>query len=470
MNNANICLQLWQQLHFSQPSVRTTSIDQARNLIEVSLAHDVEPTRRPARPIHRLDVDVPFYDIRPPPGIRTATLETVELDIKLRGGDRLQVKPSTGVYGGANEIHWLEWFDDDADDSGSEMLLEAENYDEECYLPQSLDASSTLPDAAVEPTISDLQESVLLTYEMLKLLDAAIRRTISGSLERLPYGMVMKCNKSFTTLSSLAPSLFQPGHLPAVASRAVFLPTISRSLAAVHLNSGRTKALKTTGLSVLQSRAEPPDSSEEDVLRGEVDKSSERLSTMLWSTVERGLQDSMPDTRLKPLSVGIADWQYLTLNDDCLELHGMERLCLQHSPTMHISDEVSDFGSPEDFCSDSDDAFDDLDKYSEHEGDDDMYEDDSSSLSVGGFDWDYDNHFDEITQKTDVDQKHDEVWSRTFNNSTYLSDVIGVGASMFEDDTKSICESMGAMSMLGDNPEACSSSVYDMEDQDTLLT
>ena len=39
---------------------------------------------------------------------------------------------------------------------------------------------------------------------------------------------------------------------------------------------------------------------------------------------------------------------------------------------------------------------------------------------------------------------------------------------MFEDDTKSMCESMGAMSMLGDNPEACSSSVYDMEDPDML--
>ena len=504
MDNADLCSQLWHQLYFSRPSVRTTSIEQARTLIEVTLTYSNETTSRSSNSPHKIDLDVPFFDVKPPPSVLTAGLETVELDIKLYAGDRLSAEPSTGGQDIASEPHWHDWFDDDTDDSNSEMLLESENYNEGRSLPPLLDSSSTLQEPMFGTTMSELPDTMPRTYQVLNLLDAAIKRAISGSLERLPCGIVMKCNRSFKTLSSIAPSLFRPGHLPAVASRAVFLPTISRSLAAIGLECSATNPLKKTKPSQPRYDAEQAVSPEQVVLRDESVSSPENWSKILWSTIERGLLDLMPETRLKPLAMDVTDSQDVIFDDELLEVNEMDHLFPQLLLSRRVNDEISEVESHENFCSDSDDLFNDLDKYSEHEDEDKIYNgDEFSSVSVGESYWDHENLFDEVApennfdlhhntiwpsasvgesgwdhkdlrdqvaQKADIDHHHDGIWPRTFNNSTDLSDIIGVGGCMFEEDARSMCESVGAMSMLDDDADAISSSVCGMDDQEMLLT
>ena len=504
MDNADLCSQLWHQLHFSQPSVRTASIEQSRTLIEVTLTYANETTPRSSNSLHKIDLDVPFFDVKPPPGVLTAVLETVELDIKLYAGDRLSAEPSTGGHDIASAPHWHECFDDDADDSGSEMLLEPENYNEGRSLPRLLDSPSTLSEPTLQASISELPETMPRTYQVLNLLDAAIRRAISGSLERLSCGIVMKCNRSFKTLSSIAPSLFRPGHLPAVASRSVFLPTIGRSLAAISSKCSATNALKMTKPSQPHCDAGQDVSTEQVVLRDESVSSSEHWSKILWSTIERGLLDSMPETRLKPLATGVTDSQGVIFDDELLEVNEMDHLFPQLLLSKRVNDEISEVESHENFYSDSDDLFNDPNEYSEHEDEDEIYNgDEFSSVSVEDSYWDHENLFDEvapendfnlqhdaiwpsvsvgesgwnhqdlrdqITQRADIDHLHDGVWSRPFNNNTGLSDIIGVGGCMFEEDTRSMCESMGAMSMLDDDADAISSSVCGMDDQEMLLT
>jgi hypothetical protein len=180
----------------------------------------------------------------------------------------------------------------------------------------------------------------------------------------------------------------------------------------------------------------------------------------------------MAEIRLKPLAMGVTDSQNLMFDDELLGANESDQLFPRLLPSSRANDEISEVESQEDFCSDSDDLFDDLDEYSEDEGEHDMYNgDESSSVSVGEPDWDHENLFDEVApekdfdlhhdavwpsvsvgesgwdhkelrdqvaQEADIYHHHDGVWSRKFNNSTDLSDIIGVGACIFEEDARSM--------------------------------
>lgn len=89
--------------------------------------------------------------------------------------------------------------------------------------PACLRTSSMRP-AAVQ---SDVRRTTL------GLIDTALRLVICGSSTRSPRGMSILGKHVHVPLTDLAPALWSPGSLPAVASRSVFLPTIAHALSSV---------------------------------------------------------------------------------------------------------------------------------------------------------------------------------------------------------------------------------------------
>ena len=282
--------------------------------MELTLTRTEEMSKIGPRTPHKLGLDVPFYDTRAPSGVSAATIDSVLLTAVIRQR-----------HGSINtrRLHH------DAFDKQDDHL----SFYTGCTNPNADHSKATMASSgyidnhriadevffAIEPeerAIVDLEEHTLVKPEdardsrignLLRLLDVAVRRSISASTAASRQ-VSIEIDESFHSLSTVAPAVFRADHLPAVASRALFLHTISQSVGAVASRCITTKTLNQHNTDCLSSWAKSSSSkaqhksktNECSDLIGQ--KQNVQVPHKLWAIVDETLLDLMPERRLQPIS------------------------------------------------------------------------------------------------------------------------------------------------------------------------
>lgn len=262
------------------------------NLLTISIAHQDNLPGRPARRLHKLGVDVPFHDVKPPSGVLMQALEVVHIAMNVsrtRTRKRRKVKgclnpgdvilPHSSQDSTPNvECRWpdeetafepdvMEFADTQPNEAEVEPeiddtlldMLETHRSQYETVSPHDteLACAEDKPDAADKPaklrkrppsmTEQGLEPEAGEETQaecLLQLVDAAVRLAITEAPRRLGNGMRVNDVGSFKRLESVAPSLWSPGYLEAISSRAVFLPTISHAFSNVACTHAKSASLR----------------------------------------------------------------------------------------------------------------------------------------------------------------------------------------------------------------------------------
>lgn len=310
-----------------------------RQHIVIELRHAESTRLDKKQPSHKLSLGVPDADVQPPHGIDTYGLEFVHLNLnvrqwqpKLRRKRKLdKVDGQTDSRRSLGEALQLPNVEDDlfpiwnsqenliedgfvlapfADASADDMLLDdtpSSSFDtnaDECddfellmgTRPQ-IDHSSTL---AQNPGIS--------LDGLLELIDAGLRLTICERPSKLPKGIKSRKPDFSVRLADLAPSLFSPGYMSAVAQRAVFIPTIGHALSHSLYENARSPTLKRK-LEELAKASRILENHEQSGLNSEAVQKV--AGAKLWQLLQRQVFDPKAARRLK--SVGLPT---LTLNHE----------------------------------------------------------------------------------------------------------------------------------------------------------
>jgi hypothetical protein len=422
---------------------------------------------------HKLGTDVPFNDVRPPPGIPTATLDSVLLDVTIQHGPRSQNEsaktPSmihtaysasdehtSQVPDGGELISFLrnEFQDGLQLNSG---VCEADIANE---LPFSVDPDDEEVDSLDSEMLLEADDSSSqITDHLLNILDAAIRRAISLSSGPVTKGVSVESDKAFISLSSIAPALFRQHYLPAVASRAIFVPTISKSISAICSRQANSQpkeriASSIRHLSTFSLRDNGANGFAQQDTGSSTHERIKHLPQLLWMTLDRGSLGSRPERRLKPLSMGFGDSQSCNLDGELLGVLDALETCHVDLDKVDSNDCFLHESFEEDCYSDYEDMLDDIGAFSDCGSE--FGSDDSGGYdSTEELEWDYDYLFDTCHQ-------HTNYVSRSAGNSdmpivTTRSLVSNTAADLcFEAVSEATYGNFGVMSWIGErSPARC---------------
>lgn len=243
---------------------------------------------QPKRQQHKLEDGVPVYDRQPPPGVRTMDLDELRLSMHISGSSsrkRRKLEPSLDESKAQNE----ESVDDNpyshatSDDHSQRAIahIRFSKLAPPCQRrgtpfrrsktspardcppddnAEMLMGLGTPPGIASKETLSlsdstrkrsystgDLRSSVAQPTHcdhLLEICDAGLRAAISSSPGRLPTGVRVVSNESFKHFAETFPSLWSPGYLAAVSSRAALIPTIEHALGEVCGKHARNTTLR----------------------------------------------------------------------------------------------------------------------------------------------------------------------------------------------------------------------------------
>ena len=304
---------------------------------------------------HKLAADVPFYDVRPPRGVRSAMLHVAQLDICIKRKSRrkrpklenyesfpvslnstsedqsvattilrsseghysdLDVHEKSGIRStsccnlcGAAFESILGPGDIEDDCEYEDMLLQVNNEGIPTIPRQAPQTPSLLKRTSSAMDITTGKD-VCITDAIVTLVDAAIRAAISDSSTRFAGDIEVTESESFRRLGAIAPALCSPGYLPAISSRAVLLPTIRHALenlSYTHAKKGspKRKAHELADQSRYQSR---DGGLTWNIMQRDQHKPlalSNDLDTQLWRTLQNGVYDSKATRRLEPITTSV---------------------------------------------------------------------------------------------------------------------------------------------------------------------
>ena len=376
---------MWRHLLLEPYAVQTSPASEsgAQDTVTVCIRHH-ESFKQAKPALHKLGNDVPFHDVRPPPGISTLVLESVHLVLSFsRLGKRkrrklnhsnydavtsdLSIDSSTGLHVPVSDdelldagveddvqtalergqdaclVEFDDWLLDEADEDillegaerDSEMREQMTPSQNECV--QSPGNLKRSPNASETPGRRDVELGI---EDAMLLVDVAMRLAICSPPSRIDKGVRVTRQDSFTRLADIAPSLWAPGYLPAVSSRAVFLPTISHALMTVGGKRCKNPSLhsKLTELA-RQSRTTG--------LEGDGKTSLEQcLSIRLWRVLQQGCYDPVSAARLKVLRSG-KDLPLSCGDDNDLLLDSSQDQPFNADPGPYEADQQEDLFSPE---------------------------------------------------------------------------------------------------------------------------
>ena len=397
--------QLWRQLSLL-PSRIETSSNKSRHShdIKVCLIHSDEGDEQPKRKLHKLGADVPFQDVRPPEGALSATLESVYFTLRI---GRLVRRKRPRLNQRARNVDTPDRTADEVDAAsdifdavGDELLDSYVDNSSEYVLAAPHDLLSKLPEPLLSPgdadngqddagMLLDMDEQDMIvkprpssqTPSLLKrassgtdpevgaedcsadailpLIDAAIRLAISKTPRWLDKDIVVKDRDSIQPLAEIAPTLWSPGYLPAVARRVVFLPTICHALT-ICSKHAKTASLKTKG-AMLASQSLFRAYDRRVTNSGPLDvggaslASSDDFSVRLWQILQNGLYDSGAARRLTSLSVTSEGTDEASEFEDVLLHSNQERCeCVEHTSSVEDEDLLLDADLEEDKTIDED--------------------------------------------------------------------------------------------------------------------
>jgi hypothetical protein len=278
--------------------------------IELTLTRTEGMSKIGSRAPHKLGVDVPFYDTRPPSSVPRAALNSVLLTVVI--GQRLRSIKTYDAFDKHDDHSALfsDGANPHADEPKAVMALSDRTGDNEIaddMFFATEPGNEAIADREEDMPVKSKDGGDSRIRELLRLLDASVRRSISASVVTNRH-VSIQVDRSFQSLCTVAPTVFRAGHLPAVASRALFLHTISKSIGAVTSRCAPSKTSETcnrdclscgvkSSFSLYQQESVANESSEL------IDhKQSVPVSNKLWTTLEKTLLDLMPEQRLDPFS------------------------------------------------------------------------------------------------------------------------------------------------------------------------
>jgi len=299
---------------------------------------------------------VPFYDVRPPAGVRTRALESVYLGMdvalpakhkrpKLPDTNQPQIHTSLSQSTAGRELE--EEFSDlcgsESESDFDDLLFDNDGSPEDtgsCELrylsaSPSIDtrtACVTLPATPNKRSSSSANsESATTTHteadSILALVDAGLRLAISDTSKRLGKDIRVRGAQRLKRLKDVAPALWSPGYLPSVADRAVFLPTISHALSTV-----ASKASYDAGRQRKFAHLCPANTD---------DKRSSLSAQLLWRLLQEAAYPCKSAGRLKPLFDGTQT--AVGLDTGGPETFDPSRDVDTHLQFVEYDDELSDF-------------------------------------------------------------------------------------------------------------------------------
>ncbi|KAL8907907.1 MAG: hypothetical protein Q9207_001144 [Kuettlingeria erythrocarpa] len=259
---------------------------------------------------HGLSLPANVHDVRPPSGISTACLDSIEITFRIRA---LLPSPTNPLKGkarshtrqqryGNNSRYTLRSrnaisYDEDSDRFSPPLPAKNEEIAHEHILLVSprLDCSANdtemmlFPDPELMPGTPYVptpppQPPPSRPLNLLKLIDASLRHTIGGTpaLSRItkatPSDARLKKTSASPSVASVCPALFRPGYIEAIAARAPLISRIASSFATI----------------AARSFSHPPPS-EPGLLRS---PAASELQPQLWHLLQKR---QWPATPLEPL-------------------------------------------------------------------------------------------------------------------------------------------------------------------------
>ena len=315
--------QLWKQLQL-EPTAKVIPANrspEAAVRFQINLNHAPPETSKPSR--HKLSQDVPYYDIDPPPGIRTSRIHRISLDMRFCAADNHK-RRKTSILPSVKSDDDDEMLDFSIDCTELPIICEPQavtKIKRARTTPERTKPSASqisLPDlhtdvktAGQRYCVPNLKRSCSTSAitenardcsseDILTLFDAGIRYAIAAPSKRSLKKVEVLEHESLKHLSSVFPAVFSPGHLESVSKRTVFLPTVSHALTQVCGAHARSPTLRSK-ISELSRRCGTQPSSGISI------ETQDNISVHLWRSMQAGLFDSDAASRLKPISSGIAD-------------------------------------------------------------------------------------------------------------------------------------------------------------------
>ncbi|KAL8937802.1 MAG: hypothetical protein Q9211_003497 [Gyalolechia sp. 1 TL-2023] len=285
---------LWPQLSLKASCLdRNSSRLDHQTKIALALSHaDSRPTA-PSKAEHILASPANVHDVKPPAGIRIGFLDSIELAftlLPLASPHRLLPVPnpvpspekkrktqarkcaqphlrSHAVGNGKASSNPLDRSAiEDRRDANEDILflsptlgiqafdvemLDSDEENKDDLLFADLEFNLTMPTISKSPLAGTQPQSrhppsslhhpsPNLDLDLLKLIDASLRHTISGApsptrstKKSIPSDITLAKPSSSPTLAEVAPVLFRPGYMQAISHRAPFIPRIASSLSAI---------------------------------------------------------------------------------------------------------------------------------------------------------------------------------------------------------------------------------------------
>jgi hypothetical protein len=334
--------------------------------------------------LHKLAPELPYHDIKPPPGVPIIKLEAVHVKMLLRNSPAAKVlKPVPCKQNHADPGNENLSFDEESlfcsvdivneeqqcpnGDAGindtyhmqsstwqSDKLRPSDIVTDEsgrAYLtppPSQETREERVQHSGTEP--KECVTSLVSTNTMMASLETGLRHVIYKAPSRNSKSHIVTSNEDFDCLPIIAPALWVPDYHKSLSERAVFLPTISHAIANVSGHSAAGLGLK---VKAWQLSHRHPHKGRETFSAGaslEINEVQEAISVDLWATMASGLSHSAKHSR--------------PLRDLFASTHGADGLgeaefVLDEIATDYGSDttcDESDFEDLLDMASDADDG------------------------------------------------------------------------------------------------------------------
>lgn len=370
--------QVWRSLGLEATSVEICSSDGAATSWTLSLDYceHTSPSRK--MKLHKLALDIPYHDVKPPSGIPVILVEGIRIKMHLgkpfasgslkldpcertcadREGENIDCRGEI-LISKANEE---QLFSDTKAESGADNSLRSckAYLEQEHNMPaaESSHAYMTPPpfqemkeQSREEPIMCPVQETVshLSAETVLSAIETGSRHTMRKLPSRMSRTNIITSNEDFDSLVEIAPALWLPEYHNSVAERAVFLPTISRAIVNVSRNKSASLGLRVKAWQMSNryphhgSEASSADSPDQD------DSVQQALSVTLWTAMTSALSDTnnVKQSRLfRDLPESGHDIAFEDPEDMLDEIAGNDRS--DQASDHDVSDDLLDVGSETD--------------------------------------------------------------------------------------------------------------------------
>lgn len=279
--------------------------------------------------LHKLSPDLPYHDIKPPPGVSVIKVEAVHVKMFLgRSSVATLLEPGLCEQDRVDTSDENVPFDKESlfcsiDAAANEGQLcssnEAGLCDFDCLQSSTLvrgkseqqinstyatigscayltppPSQETKEERLEEPATASTQQTIhhVSAETLMTSLEIGLRHVMCGAPNRKSKANTITSNEAFDCLPVVAPALWVPKYHRTLSERAVFLPTISHAIANVSQHRSAKFDLKVKGWQV--SHRYPHDG-KETFSASEGDSTVEvqkALSVALWAAMTVGLNDT----------------------------------------------------------------------------------------------------------------------------------------------------------------------------------